>query len=956
MRNHQTKLIVFSTVLILLTLFVVSFASAQTFTVNQIFPPPGGPSPDGDFKLIPNTPPLSFQFGYNFTDMSFNPPPPLFNCTFYVLNGSNSVLLLNTSQPVYSLNMSPPPFFLDNNFMNTYVKGPMQSGAPFVYFNWSVACYNMTGTLLNTSSNRTINMSSMLEVMSGGSFVGNDGIPFEFSSGPPTPIGNDETDVGPVVGNNMNLSMLAIKDAPGFVMLMMGVAGDRIGRSLSSGQPPDFQSPISQFNGTHKTPFCTNNATLTPETDMQYYLYVDFDGNQLTGCAVNNSEINSGGYDFQIFFNASQPGGIPQFRNCTSRNGNFSIPSNYSVIPNVADIDYTPTCLMAGIAHFRIKTGNFSSFTNLNQPNITEGIGFMGEIGNGSGIMDSFSRRMKYTPGTMDFFPFDPKLCEAVNNSSAINASYAAGHPECNIFGGCPGGDCNMQAGKGFMNNSNFVDCFSSGQPGQSFCVANPNCAFLPVCRLYVNDSSAPSVLSTQKVAFANRVFIDWSTNEPSNGTVQFYKNDSACSTINSTVVESFPPPPPGVPFLGDFKYKPFHHVDLSSNADSLGFALSGDTTYYFKTKSCDKDSNCALSNCLSFVTDSTNSFNAPKFMNFTEPPGVNFQIDTGSGSFSDFNSGNFSSGEDFRMKFGDENSTWAITLIGVDLTAAMAINFNTTSFAVNNSGSTPFVGISEDIWMELVQKLGADTIEITIPDTGNTLLKCNETGESCTDVSSLATLVSQADGKSTWRVPVSLGFSSYSVNASEGFQFVSDQGVYGSYPTYTFGLINMTSSNSSIVGTFNVTINVSSTTSSLSFSFGLNRTNGTSFFSPDSSSDSSARFNNVPIQVGTVLGFRFNVSNTVARADFFNVTVYFLNASGGINGTAYTLSPLQLGAINITTVSGTVFNSSAFNITFIYDSVDDASQLCTLSVDGVVNASNSSAASANLTNLAASF
>ncbi|TAL55586.1 MAG: PGF-pre-PGF domain-containing protein, partial [Nanoarchaeota archaeon] len=138
-------------------------------------------------------------------------------------------------------------------------------------------------------------------------------------------------------------------------------------------------------------------------------------------------------------------------------------------------------------------------------------------------------------------------------------------------------------------------------------------------------------------------------------------------------------------------------------------------------------------------------------------------------------------------------------------------------------------------------------------------------------------------------------------------------------------------------------------------FSVGLNYTNGSSnYLSPNENTGTAFRFDNVSLFSNSTLRFIFNISNTFARAGIFNFTVYYLNASGGVNATAVPASPINLGAINITSANNTVTNSSSPIFTFLYDSADDPSELCTLNINGVVNASNSTVNQSTLTNLTA--
>ncbi|HLD19241.1 MAG TPA: hypothetical protein VJB90_04495, partial [Candidatus Nanoarchaeia archaeon] len=192
---------------------------------------------------------------------------------------------------------------------------------------------------------------------------------------------------------------------------------------------------------------------------------------------------------------------------------------------------------------------------------------------------------------------------------------------------------------------------------------------------------------------------------------------------------------------------------------------------------------------------------------------------------------------------------------------------------------------------------------------------------------------------------------------SSNNFTFAADKAVYSVSPIYNFGLINLTDTNHSTTGVFtlfNISVNITTaiTNGTVAFSMAINGSAGN--WTPASvtaGNNLDFRFDNVQLANGSILQFRFNVSNTNSTAGQFNVT-FRLNESDPGNITVEPMQLIKLGAVNITTANNSVMNTT--NISFFYDSVDDSTQNCSLVIDGVVASSNASANILQTTTLAA--
>jgi PGF-pre-PGF domain-containing protein len=810
--------------------------------------------------------------------------------------------------------------------------GPNLSAVEPGVYNWSILCRNTSNSaIFNATANRTFTFSfdmGMSDIMNFG------GEEYKFSQGPPTPIGAD-TDTDAVNGY-VDLKGLAMKESPYFALLAVIVRGDRVGSVWGAGFPDqqnmNFTIPLENFNSSYKSPYCTQNAS--SPGDAQFYIYIDIDGNESNGCNVSqNTEVNTTGYDVAIFFNQTTVGGTPEFRICNSTlRGDFDTPGNYNTSSGAVSIKATETCapdngmgVRMGILHLMInytkvqqlgvmkyKINNSQAIDAALLQNNSR-MGFYAKSGNGSGIQDSFNAKVYYTPGSMDFIPFDPQKCS--------NPDYTVAHPECFMFAG--GGNCNgpcFGPGQGFFNATYFDNCFTPTGPN----CGNPNCAYIPECRGQIEDKVAPITRFTNVVAFADRAFIDWSTNEPSNGSVSFYSTDSNCQNLNAILSESLPSFMAMATQPPDWDFKPFHHIEVDSS--KLGFSLSADTLYYYKTTSKDKSNNSAVSNCLSFTTNSTQVFGTPKNISLMPPPGMNFQFDNGNGGYQPLTQGTNYNQTDQRLKFAPTDGSWQIILPGVDFSSDIGIDLQN---AFKSNGTRGFVGMDTNKWMELAQKLTTDSIDITIPSTGEKLVKCNDTGEACVDVTSMATLISSGGGKTTWRIPVSLGFSTYSVNSSNsGFNMSSDNVIYQAYPMVSAN-VTFTNLNSSITGALqNVTVNSSASGTEITIEF----YNGSQWISGTAIGTPAKLYEN--INVSNALLFRFNISMSTATTARWDFSIIVSNASQELNRDSPTANARPyLDSISLNSpASGinTVDVMPDFNFTYRTES-DGTTRNCTL-------------------------
>jgi hypothetical protein len=303
-----------------------------------------------------------------------------------------------------------------------------------------------------------------------------------------------------------------------------------------------------------------------------------------------------------------------------------------------------------------------------------------------------------------------------------------------------------------------------------------------------VNDKTSPEVVWLEEQPLLNGMVIGVDTNERTNATLMFYKNDSYCFNISDGFVI------PDWKLSNDFEgddYDLWHDffVDqLSFNEMGLAHTFTPGETIYYKLKLCDKSGNCKVSACNGVNSSSTEEdfvFGMdlpPPGADITQPLGklvVLFDID-GDGVFGDLQIAggdgirmNASSGRGVDIKFTNPSSTleWSVTFFGADIMAAKSIDIM-SAFKVNGTDSE-LVGMSSAKWSELAQSLGVDYIKVVMPKGQNDFVDystavtrhcpddvstVNDT--SCVDLSSGDADCTIGATTTTCTIPVSVGFS----------------------------------------------------------------------------------------------------------------------------------------------------------------------------------------------------
>ena len=523
----------------------------------------------------------------------------------------------------------------------------------------------------------------------------------------------------------------------------------------------------------------------------KYYYFVDSDANLSTGCTVNISGNNYTGFEYRFEYelrNNGSDSALEVRRGYRCVNSNFSLygvklagapqmdnfgGKSIACASDVAivAVDKTDLGNPKGNLRFIVATSdNMTNYTNYLAANDT--------------LLGSNNGGIYYTSGSVDFKPTD---CS--ENPVACGTAYSL-------------------IGKGrFMP---FEDCFLNTGDEDLDGLTNCNdsdCSMAPWCSGLYNfsaDKTAPTITSSKVDTFNDFAFLHWVTNKPTNATIRIF---NACSneTPRSIFYDLGDPTCSGTCTFDD--YRPWHDFGIKNGTtDSTGNITSIvlSTTYFYKLTVCDQGSNCATSGCLNFTTQSGQQMVRYQ-MDFRPNNATNSMINTTTIKLwngtayenvslnTALNKSNYLN--DAKLLFNNSDKNWSIELDGVDL--AQAVNLNLSSaFNVTNSSGTIYVGMNNQVWQEVVQNLGTDSVTLQIPGNGTRLIKCNENNLSdCSDVTSQATLNETLNGSVKWEIPSSLGFSTY---------YVSSQGGSGSY---NLNFTNITAASRTVNISTNITL-----------------------------------------------------------------------------------------------------------------------------------------------------
>jgi len=322
---------------------------------------------------------------------------------------------------------------------------------------------------------------------------------------------------------------------------------------------------------------------------------------------------------------------------------------------------------------------------------------------------------------------------------------------------------------KGFVG---YEDCFNGvdDDNDNSTDCWDWDCQFAKVCEgagvNTISDTRAPQVIGVKIEEYPDSALIMFDTNKPTNGTLEFYGNDSRCGTLNATIYDS------GILNEDVRTYKLWHKTDIYS--DNIGYDLTNVTTYYYKLKVCDNGGKCAVSRCSNFTTAATPKCGYCNFVTKIKAgSGWNVYYDVNqNGSYEHWqghvcgsNAGmktNYSEGRKVNIKLEKLDGGVYFEFINASLTkSGLNDKVRTISGSGDIIGTSSVVGLTSETRDKIINNLHPEECRIKVPfsDSCDALYHCDDNGENCIDRTAEATLLDATN--CVWQVPY-CEFSTY--------------------------------------------------------------------------------------------------------------------------------------------------------------------------------------------------
>ncbi len=470
----------------------------------------------------------------------------------------------------------------------------------------------------------------------------------------------------------------------------------------------------------------------------RYYLYLDTDGKSTGGCAADN-DASVVGFEYMFKYIAEQDEAT---RRLSETLLSLKCSSGTWIATNIPfKSDKMKGCDFVNGPIFAIDK---DTLTGKSDVNVSKGWRVYATsahaAGNSSNVSDSVG------PGSADFKGIDTDIIDCTSTADKDN-SQCTKFKQFGFFPGEFGPACkdNVDNDGDSLTDCNDFDCTYD----PFFCGSGTFTGFA----VNANDKESPSIVwSKVNDRLPTALGFIYDTNEPSNGSVKFYGNDSRCSTLNTTAYDK-------ALIDGDSlsKFRPHHVSDVTG--------LTRNTTYFYKFAVCDPSGNCGTSKCSNSTTASTHT-------------NITFKLEipsTWAVDIPSMNLTNYSLGyalkastallDNMNITVHSADNSTAITFVGVDIFEKQTLN---VSGFLTGSG---YVGIDANQYQSFKQKTGVDETLVKIPTAGTVISHCDEDGANCEEVSDNVDCTT-GSSYTLCEVPdaVGLGFSTYkAATASSG-------------------------------------------------------------------------------------------------------------------------------------------------------------------------------------------
>ncbi len=579
------------------------------------------------------------------------------------------------------------------------------------------------------------------------SFIGNE--PFEGLGSAST---GDATLGVAAIEDTFDIVSVGIRDATSQLVLGTGVADNLANSSICNGVP------------------VSGGGLGTGVQNGTFFWYLDSDGDTTNSCTVRGDPSQTG-YEFSFKYQATYTSSLSELKVSYRCVSGVWYPTPIPLTTNAQIMCDLIGGGMAGIDESELF--DYTEFNTSVDLRIYSTVSNL--VTNDSFISDAIGP-VYYSPGAIGFAIED---CSAPSGDRDGDGLAASNDPDCSLFlqKGFPPNEAGFLCADGSDNDGdNLVDCDDPGCESDAFfcggsLVVDPT------------DRTAPSVVWQKVSAFPTSAFVQYDTNEPANGTLRFYNNDSSCATLNATVRDI------GIVDPALSAYKLWHSAPIdsyASNPEALANGLMNATTYFYKTRVCDISGNCAVSRCENFTTkdnlaecsgcSTTFNFEATPLPGetamdptgnlsfvFIFPDGTTSSLTANAAAGSQFNRTQMSqfdlkvsnptvaAADNWSVTFINASATGSVTSAFQNFTAGSDLNFNTTS-------QGDFVGLGATKCQEIINIIRPTLIEFQIPGSSTSLWQCDAALSSCVDKTAGATLIGTDATSSTWRFPAEWG------------------------------------------------------------------------------------------------------------------------------------------------------------------------------------------------------
>jgi hypothetical protein len=540
--------------------------------------------------------------------------------------------------------------------------------------------------------------------------------------GPPIPLGTDPDDVG--IENEVDILGFGMKD---------------MGQAFGFGITVDDIANAAACNDA-----TVNNQKLTGTNTTTFYWYFDTDGNKTNNCAARHNSTDRG-YEFYI---------KKQWSYDSSSGSVTESPTAYRCSDGswiVAEIKVSSQkqmmCNIVGGVMIGVEKIDFEKFPSLyvSGQDLRISVASANASANSTNPTDSVAPEW-VTPGSQDFDVYD--LYDYENDP--VKKAMKEGMDE------------------GFIHYSQDADCWTEDGCDDYACKDHPFCVEnnYGVEADDFEDTRTPKVKGVIKETYVDSAFFAYFTDQPANGTINFYRNDSKCSTLNISV------PDPGVTDDNVREFKLWHLGELFS--ENLGYNLANGTMYYYKIKVCDETGKCGESKCSNFTT--AGSLNGCPFCEFVSridvPSGWNvfYDMDTDNnythwqGNVLGEQDGiytNYSIGRRVNIKINTTDGSSYLEFFNATLTKSamgptIRDNNGEEDFRDGTNGSIGYVGMIETVRDKIIFNYYPRICHIKIPSQGTCteLWQCDADGDTCIDRTASATSIQNGTDYCVWKIP----------------------------------------------------------------------------------------------------------------------------------------------------------------------------------------------------------